>query len=93
MTPQQHPFDPEPVSEPFATLAASYPGKEVYDPQRFRVEWGPIFHRGRSRPSRSRSGCRSGCTAAGCPQVDGTGAAGRGTSASLMPLPSSQACC
>jgi uracil-DNA glycosylase len=47
MTPQQHPFDPGPVSEPFTALAASYPGMEVYDPQRFRVEWGPIFHRGR----------------------------------------------
>jgi uracil-DNA glycosylase len=42
-----HPFDPGPVEEPFASLARSYPGAETYDPQRFRVEWGPIFHRGR----------------------------------------------
>jgi uracil-DNA glycosylase len=47
MTELAHPFDLGPVSEPFATLAASYPGTQVYDPQRFRVEWGPIFHRGR----------------------------------------------
>ena len=26
---------------------ADYPGAETYDPQRFRTEWGPIFHRGR----------------------------------------------
>jgi uracil-DNA glycosylase len=24
-----------------------YPGADVYTPSRFRVEWGPIFHRGR----------------------------------------------
>jgi uracil-DNA glycosylase len=42
-----HPFDPGPAEEPFASLAADYPGTEVYPPQRFRVEWGPIFHRGR----------------------------------------------
>ena len=42
-----HPFDPGPVEEPFASLARNYPGPETYDPQRFRVEWGPIFHRGR----------------------------------------------
>jgi hypothetical protein len=42
-----HPFDPGPVAEPFATLAGDYPGAEAYDPARFRVEWGPIFHRGR----------------------------------------------
>jgi uracil-DNA glycosylase len=41
------PFDPGPVSEPFATLARNYPGADTYDPNRFRVEWGPIFHRGR----------------------------------------------
>ena len=40
-------FDPGPVSEPFATLARNYPGPHTYDPDRFRVEWGPIFHRGR----------------------------------------------
>jgi hypothetical protein len=41
------PSDPGPVSEPFATLAGSYPGPDPYDPQRLRVECGPIFHRGR----------------------------------------------
>jgi hypothetical protein len=40
-------FDPGPVSAPFATLASNYPGPGTYDPDRFRVEWGPIFHRGR----------------------------------------------
>jgi hypothetical protein len=40
-------FDPGPVEEPFATLARDYPGEDVYPPGDFRVEWGPIFHRGR----------------------------------------------
>jgi len=35
------------VDEPFATLVAEYPGEEVYPAADFRVEWGPIFHRGR----------------------------------------------
>jgi uracil-DNA glycosylase len=42
-----HPFDPGPVSEPFASLVQSYPGSETYPADSFRVEWGPIFHRGR----------------------------------------------
>lgn len=42
-----HPFDPGPVTEPFASLATDYPGAEAYPPELFRVEWGPIFHRGR----------------------------------------------
>ena len=42
-----HPFDPGPIEEPFASLARDYPGPEIYPPDRFRVEWGPIFHRGR----------------------------------------------
>lgn len=42
-----HPFDPGPVAEPFAALAANYPGSDVYPPELFRFEWGPIFHRGR----------------------------------------------
>jgi hypothetical protein len=42
-----HAFDPGPVAEPFASLIASYPGPEVYPADSFRVEWGPIFHRGR----------------------------------------------
>lgn len=33
--------------EPFKSLCASYPREEAYDPNNFRVEWGPIFHRGR----------------------------------------------
>lgn len=42
-----HPFDPGYGAEPFRTLCEDYPGAEVYTPTRFRVEWGPIFHRGR----------------------------------------------
>jgi hypothetical protein len=42
-----HPFDPGPVTEPFASLAQDYPGPETYPPDSFRTEWGPIFHRGR----------------------------------------------
>lgn len=42
-----HPFDPGPVEEPFAELARDYPGQEAYPAEDFRVEWGPIFHRGR----------------------------------------------
>lgn len=40
-------FDPGPVTEPFASLARGYPGVEAYPARDFRVEWGPIFHRGR----------------------------------------------
>lgn len=32
---------------PSARLVAEYPGEEVYPIEDFRVEWGPIFHRGR----------------------------------------------
>jgi uracil-DNA glycosylase len=42
-----HSFDPGYCSEPFRTLCAEYPGPEAYPPTDFRVEWGPIFHRGR----------------------------------------------
>jgi hypothetical protein len=42
-----HVFDPGPVGEPFASLVGDYPGPDVYPPDAFRVEWGPIFHRGR----------------------------------------------
>jgi hypothetical protein len=42
-----HPFDPGPLGEPFGSLAESYPGAETYPADSFRVEWGPIFHRGR----------------------------------------------
>lgn len=40
-------FDPGYFQEPFRTLASDYPGADVYPPDQFRVEWGPIFHRGR----------------------------------------------
>lgn len=40
-------FDPGPVTEPFATLVREYPGTDAYPADDFRVEWGPIFHRGR----------------------------------------------
>ena len=43
----QHPFDPGYGDEPFRTLATNYPEADVYPPDQFRVEWGPIFHRGR----------------------------------------------
>jgi len=41
------PFDPGYGEEPFATLVREYPLEDVYPPSHFRVEWGPIFHRGR----------------------------------------------
>jgi len=40
-------FDPGYVTEPFLTLCREYPDDEVYPADQFRVEWGPIFHRGR----------------------------------------------
>jgi uracil DNA glycosylase superfamily protein len=43
----QHPFDPGYFEEPFRTLVQEYPGADVYPFNQFRVEWGPIFHRGR----------------------------------------------
>lgn len=42
-----HTFDLGPVEEPFASLVADYPGTDAYPASGFRVEWGPIFHRGR----------------------------------------------
>jgi len=42
-----HPFDPGCFAEPFLTLCTNYPEADVYLPSQFRVEWGPIFHRGR----------------------------------------------
>jgi hypothetical protein len=42
-----HPFDPGYFQEPFLSLAAGYPEGEVYPPDQFRLEWGPVFHRGR----------------------------------------------
>src|SRR5688572_28596129 len=43
----QHPFDSGYGNEPFLTLASGYPESDVYPSSQFRVEWGPIFHRGR----------------------------------------------
>ena len=43
----EHPFDTGLANEPFASLCREYPGVETYPPADFRVEWGPIFHRGR----------------------------------------------
>ena len=42
-----HDFDPGYGQEPFRSLCAVYPGEEVYPAADFRVEWGPVFHRGR----------------------------------------------
>jgi len=42
-----HGFDPGPVGEPLASLVRDYPGADVYPARDFRIEWGPIFHRGR----------------------------------------------
>src|SRR6266403_5001893 len=42
-----HPFDAGYALQPFRGLAENYPGPDVYVPDQFRVEWGPIFHRGR----------------------------------------------
>jgi hypothetical protein len=40
-------FDPGYAAEPFRTLVEAAPGAETYLPDAFRLEWGPIFHRGR----------------------------------------------
>jgi uracil-DNA glycosylase len=40
-------YDPGYCTEPFVTLASTYPDNAVYPSNQFRVEWGPIFHRGR----------------------------------------------
>lgn len=40
-------FDPGYNRYPFRRLVSEYPGPEVYPPKDFRIEWGPIFHRGR----------------------------------------------
>ena len=40
-------FDPGYATEPFASLCRNYPGTDVYPPDDFRIEWGPVFHRGR----------------------------------------------
>jgi hypothetical protein len=40
-------FDPGYLKEPYTTLVETYPGEDVYPPDSFRTEWGPVFHRGR----------------------------------------------
>jgi hypothetical protein len=40
-------FDPGYAEEPFRTLVAGYPGATAYPASGFRLEWGPVFHRGR----------------------------------------------
>lgn len=40
-------FDPGYGQEPFKTLCENYPADDVYPIDDFRLEWGPIFHRGR----------------------------------------------
>jgi hypothetical protein len=42
-----HEFDPGPTRAKFRKLIEDYPGAEAYPPELFRVEWGPVFHRGR----------------------------------------------
>jgi hypothetical protein len=41
------PFCPGYSHEPFRSLVESYPDAAVYPADAFRVEWGPVFHRGR----------------------------------------------
>jgi uracil DNA glycosylase superfamily protein len=40
-------FDSGYATEPFRSLCAAAPGPEAYPAASFRIEWGPIFHRGR----------------------------------------------
>jgi hypothetical protein len=40
-------FDVGYAWEPFSSLASEFPDGAVYPLEAFRVEWGPIFHRGR----------------------------------------------
>ncbi len=40
-------FDVGYAEEPFKTLCEDAPGGSVYPPKDFRLEWGPVFHRGR----------------------------------------------
>jgi 5-methylthioadenosine/S-adenosylhomocysteine deaminase len=40
-------FDPGYGQPPFKSLVENYPDQTIYPPKDFRVEWGPIFHRGR----------------------------------------------
>jgi uracil-DNA glycosylase len=40
-------FDPGYTKRPWTTLVSDAPDETVYPAKDFRVEWGPIFHRGR----------------------------------------------
>src|SRR4051794_22890261 len=40
-------FDPGYGDAPWADLCRGYPSADVYPASDFRVEWGPLFHRGR----------------------------------------------
>ena len=42
-----HRFDTGYGRSPFRSLVGRFPGPEVYPAKDFRVEWGPVFHRGR----------------------------------------------
>lgn len=42
-----HAFCPGYAKAPYRGLVAAYPGEEAYPSERFRTEWGPVFHRGR----------------------------------------------
>ena len=42
-----HRFDVGAARQPFRSLCESYPDEVVYPSADFRVEWGPVFHRGR----------------------------------------------
>jgi uracil-DNA glycosylase len=40
-------FDPGYWKPPFDQLCREYPGTDIYPASDFRIEWGPVFHRGR----------------------------------------------
>lgn len=42
-----HEFCPGYNRRPYSGLVLDYPGEETYPAADFRVEWGPVFHRGR----------------------------------------------
>src|SRR5947209_9984021 len=42
-----HECEPGYFAEPLRTVCAEYPEADVYPSTHFRLEWGPIFHRGR----------------------------------------------
>src|SRR5687768_14030028 len=43
----QRDFDPGYQRQPYRRLVGDYPDATVYPMDSFRVEWGPVFHRGR----------------------------------------------